>query len=88
MSLNLFPWPHGSQPCTLDKNIYVGDLKAHCVRVKYLIPNNHKKMSSTDSYSDFYQTYNIHQMFGKNVADMIVERVNELTVVILDQFFF
>lgn len=45
-------------------------------------------MSSTDSYSDFYQTYNIHQMFGKNVADMIVERVNELTVVILDHCFF
>ena len=49
------------------------NLKAPQVRVKYVLPDEHKTISSISFESDFQRICRIHLMFNNNVADMIVE---------------
>ncbi|XP_039145643.1 uncharacterized protein LOC120282874 [Dioscorea cayenensis subsp. rotundata] len=53
------------------------------VRVKYIMPDEHKTICSISSEDDFQNMCNVHRIFKKTVVNMIIDTVNETTEAIL-----
>ncbi|XP_039134263.1 uncharacterized protein LOC120271655 [Dioscorea cayenensis subsp. rotundata] len=63
----------------LGRNMCTLALEAHVLRVKYLIPDAVRTSSCINSETAFTRMCEVYHMFKKNVVDMLIENINEVT---------